>query len=115
MDYFVQLYDDPCQWESVPERVFVDRKFALDTDGNPRYTENWFITVKEEGEPMKLSIHCDEVPVELLGMLARLYQIHTSPSSPAVGKILQPEVVLFQKGRSRFLFHCETGKRYKAA
>lgn len=42
--YVIQTAKDGKIWEQVDEYTFVNRKYALNNEGSPRYTNNWIKT-----------------------------------------------------------------------
>lgn len=104
--YFLQLVSDEQVFEKVPEDVFKNRKFAVDAEGNKRYTDNWF-----SSDGATISLHLDSIPVDFLGGLTRLFSV----TNQRVGRFDEPTHVEFVRGRSRWLHELETGKRWRAA
>lgn len=104
--YFLQLASDADVFEKVPEEVFKDRKFAVDAEGNKRYTDNWFFS-----DGVTINLHLDSIPRDFLGGLTRLFGV----TNNRAGRFDEPTHIQFVRGRSRWLQEVETGRRWRAA
>ena len=67
--YFIQLAENPKQFEEVDDFVFERRAKCLDEAGNPRYADNF---VKVSGKDSSVSIHVENCTPEQLAVMARL-------------------------------------------
>ena len=105
MKYFLQTAVDAERFEEVPEAVFKDRKWAVDVDNNPRYTGNYFVV-----DGMDVNIHCDKIPVRLIGGINRMIGNGPQDSRNGIGD--EPTHVNFKRGRSSWIFECATGQKY---
>ena len=106
--YFLQLWSDLNKFENVDQHVFDNRKFALDDNGEPRYTENWFSVDNNNVE-----IHCAEICTGLIAGINRM--LGNSVTAQGVGKYDEPDCVNFRKGRSEYLYQCGTQTKWKKA
>lgn len=108
---YLKLNDGSGRFERVDEYVFKNRAFALDANGESRYTED-YVLVHDQG---MLDINFSG-PVNSIGVICRILgeQPPTSASS-SKGFYDEPEHVYFKRAKSEYLYDLHNGKRWKRA
>lgn len=99
------------KFEEVTEKVFLDRKAALNDDGSPgRYTENHFVISNGKIVSMVLT----EVAVnEALQVVNRILNIPQFTGNIQGGFCSTPDSIMFENTRSSWLLQLTTGKIFK--
>ncbi|RDJ35704.1 MAG: hypothetical protein DWQ19_12870 [Crenarchaeota archaeon] len=103
--YLLQLAASPHRFEQVDQFIFDNRKFVVDDEGNPRYTENY--AVRDGG---KVTIHMTNIDGQMVGGIDRILGFNGN-----LGQASEPTHVHIHKGRSRWLYEVATGSKYKKA
>ena len=96
------------RFEEVDEFVFKERTHALDADGEARYTGNYFTLHETEGVEAHFS-----GDTRGLVVMAQLCGIKPERIERSNGLAIEPAMVKFQKGRSRFIYELATGEKFK--
>jgi hypothetical protein len=110
MRYLVRLANE-FAFEEVPESIFAKRIFAVDDEGNPRYSNDHVIIF--EGHICLM--HLENVGTDTLGRIMRAIGVTIPTNSVPNGFIREPSHVKFREKGRRFLIEATTGQRYKAA
>jgi hypothetical protein len=100
--FLLQTAANDLKFELVDQHIFDNRKFAIDGDGNPRYSENYAVS-----EGNRVEIHF-EGNSQCLGGIARMLNV-----SGNLGQADEPTHVRFARGRSVWIYEVETGERWK--
>ncbi len=106
--FFLQLTTDENKFENVDQHVFDNRRFALATDGQPRYTENYFTFNGQNVE-----IHCENISALMIAGISRM--LGNGLNAAGVGRYDEPDCINFRKGRSEYLYQIEAGTKWKKA
>jgi len=107
--FYLELNDGSGRFESVTKYVFDNRRYALDNEGNARYTDNFILV---DGTSVCVTY---DGPANTLGVICRMLGQEV-PKGAAVGGFYdEPEFIPFKKGQSRFLYQLETDTRWKKA
>jgi hypothetical protein len=109
--FYLELSDEHGRFEAVNQFVFDHRSYALNDDGNPRYTEH-YIVVNDDG-----SVEINYVGrVEDVGVICRMLgQQPPISACSSKGFFDEPTHVRFYCRRSHFLYDLQTGERWKRA
>lgn len=99
------------KFEEVTEKVFLDRKAALNDDGTPgRYTENHVVI--SNGKIVSLVL--TEVAVnEALQVVNRILNIPQFQGNVPGGFYSTPTTLMFENSRSSWLLNLATGKIFR--
>ena len=112
MKYLLKLATTEGYFEQVDKFTFDNAKFALADSGDaPRYTENDFVIVDDDG---KISMRLNSCPLRDVAILQRALEAQCPGSVPG-GFIREPPVVKFRKGKVLTMLELKTGTRWKAA
>lgn len=108
---FLELCSEPGRFEQVNQFVFDSRKFALNNEGEQRYTDHYII-VHDDGS-VEMNFRGD---AKVVGVICRMLgQQPPTNASSVRGFYDEPTHVRFRRGNSRFLYDLETGERWKRA
>jgi hypothetical protein len=99
----LQLASNELKFEAVDDHVFKNRKFAVDVDGEARYTGNYAIV-----DGFQATIHFDKINAQIVSGLARMLNI-----SGNLGTFDEPTHVRFHKGNSKFTYDIQTGEELR--
>ena len=99
------------KFEEVTEKVFLDRKAALNDDGSPgRYSENHLVISQGKIVSMVLT---DLGVNESLQVINRLLNIPQFTGNVQGGFCSTPSSLMFENSRSSWLLNLATGKIFK--
>ncbi len=102
--FLLQLAGNELKFDVVDQHVFDNRKFAVDTKGEPRYTENYAVV---DGNNLRISFNGNS---SCLGGINRILGLNGN-----LGQSDEPTHVRFSKGRSKWIYEIATGEKWKKA
>ena len=109
-EYYLELNDGSGRFEKVDEHVFANRKYAVDSESEERYTHNYFSV--ENGVT---TIEFQTVKPEALAVVCRVLGVNMSVGAVTRGFYDEPTHVNFRKGRYEWLYDVKSGQRWKKA